>query len=333
MEFKAPEICPDGKVTNTTNNELACDCGDHFLLNTTTKTCYLKPICGVGGDARAECDSKNALCITQAKPVGNYSCECPVGKMMNDSHSVQWECIDVCDFKSRKSLCAEIRATCNPIKLLNQNNETLNEKDFCDCNRGYVWSKVGKNECVIGMFTAQFSLSIKNSTFREELDLNFESSPGSVDDNFYLDSKGYANELVSKNEENSKLQNEFYQQTKNDSLYDFLIKELTSILEVYKYVEGPDQIAIKDCQLNDNYYDCKVVVYLAEYFGDLGANANLSQQLGQICIKTSDSSNDCFFLRKYSKKFTKEFISDFQNFSLIVNKKELAQSSFEKYEV
>ncbi len=337
MDFDAKEVCPDGKL-NTTSNVLACDCGDKFLLNPTTNTCYLIPICGVGGNARTECDSKNALCITQEDTVGSYICECPVGKMMNDSDLVHQQCIDVCDFKSRKSLCSKIQATCNPTKLFNttiENNEILNVKEFCDCNPGYVWRKTssnGSDECVIGMFTAQFSLSIKN-TFKEELDFKFVSSPGSVDPNFYLDSNGYANELVSKNEENIKLQNETYQQTRNYSLYDFLIEELKPILELYNYVKSPDQIAIKDCQLNNNYYDCKVVVYLAKYFGDLGTNANLSHQLGQICIDTSDSSNDCFFLRKSSGKFTKEFISDSQQFSLIVNKKELAESSFEKYKV
>jgi hypothetical protein len=256
--------------------------------------------------------------------------------MKKDSHPDHFKCIDVCDFEgpkgSRKSLCSKIHATCNPLKLLNENSETLNEKKFCDCNPGYVWRKDGSNECVIAMFAAQFSLSVKN-TFREELDFNFESRPGSVDPNFYLDSNGYANELVSKNEQNFKLQNEFYQQTRNNSLFDFLIKELKPILEFYDYVKSLDQIAIKDCQLNGNYYDCKVVVYLAKYFGDLGANANLSQQLEQICIETSDSSNDCFFLRKSSEKFTKELMSDPQKFSLVVNKKELAECSFEKYKV
>ncbi len=99
MDFVAKEVCPDGNVTNTPNNELACDCGVNFLLNTTANTCDLKPICGVGGDSRAKCGSKNALCVTQENKVGSFNCECPIGKMKNDTDSTNWKYIHVCDFE------------------------------------------------------------------------------------------------------------------------------------------------------------------------------------------------------------------------------------------
>ncbi len=338
MDFDAKGICPDGNVTNT-NNELACDCGEKFSLNTTTNTCDLIPICGVGGKARAECDSKNALCITQENTVGNHTCECPVGKMKNDTDSTNWKCIDVCDFEgpkgSRKSLCSKIHATCDPTKLLDGIDKTLNESEFCNCNPGYVWKDDAKNQCVIGVFTAQFSLRIKN-IFRDNFDVNLENSTDhvDVDHNFFIDSNGYANELVTKYKKNSELRYESYQQMRNNSLNNFLIKELTPVLRYHYYVENEEQVAIKECELNDDYYDCTVAVYLTKYFGEFDENANLSENLGEICINTSASSDDCFFFKYPSQKIIKDFeSSDSDLFSIVVNEKALAESSFEKYKV
>jgi hypothetical protein len=116
------------------------------------------------------------------------------------------------------------------------------------------------------MFTAQFSLRIKKR-FRKNLVFNSENSTGSVDSNFCFDSNVYANELVTKYVENSKLQHESYQQMRKNSLNNILIKELTPVLKYFNCVENEDQVAFKECQLNDGYYDCTVAVYLTEYFG------------------------------------------------------------------
>ncbi len=341
----SPAICPDSKLTNTSDNKLVCDCGSSFKLNK-NYTCDLKPICGKGGIGRKDCDSKNALCFVNKTKAEFYECKCPSGKEFEDKNSTNSNsssCVDFCSFGKRLDDCKKRNAECNPIY-------SHNEKDpskLCYCRNGFHWGKNNKNEhiCVIGLHTVEFSLSIKN-TFYDQSDektavklaktqtklIRYKRSTD-IEEIFSADLNGYFDDLKSMNIENNKLEDEMKKKLEPLRFQERLVEIVKNIANWTSFKDSIERIAVKECKNSSNFYNCLFIIGLQKPLKDYG-NVSFNDQLLNLCISYPGESKNCFF-PKLKQTVTSVYDSSQSDilYSLVIDKEKLAKSTVNKYNV
>ncbi len=315
MEYlEATVICPKGKLNRTNENKLSCNCDEFYKLND-KNTCDLKPICGKGGIGRIDCDSRNAQCFTNKTNIGNYECKCPDGKVFDDHNSTNNTCIDKCLHKDRSKLCSNINAICDPTRIVSGNQSI---EQFCVCKPGYVWKAIdSKNVCVYGKYTAEFTLSIKN-TFHDLVNKLSQTEPKLVrskrqtEQTVSYDLSGFANDLKSMNEENNKLMDRIQNGLKAQHLANTLVDILKTVIESTSFKEAKDSLTVEKCSINsDNYYDCIFTLNLKKPVQNYG---NLNKELANNCISYSEEPGNCFFPRQKNSLHSNNY------FSLVINK-------------
>lgn len=330
MEYsEATVICPKG-LNQTIENKLSCNCDESYKLND-KNTCDLKPICGKGGIGRIDCDSRNAECFTNKTNIGNYECKCPVGKVFDDPDSTNNTCIDQCLYKDRSKVCSNINAICDPTRIVSENGSI---EQFCVCKPGYVWKAIdSKKVCVYGKYTAEFTLSIKN-TFHDLVNKISQTEPKLVRskrqtertslDNSY-DLSGFANDLKSMNEENNKLVERIQNGLKAQHLANTLVDILKTVIESTSFKEAKDSLTVEKCSINsDNYYNCIFTLNLKKPVQNYG---NLNEELVNNCIPYSGESENCFFPQQKNSLHSNNY------FSLVINKELLAKNNLVDYKV
>jgi hypothetical protein len=347
VDLDVSKICPNGKLTNTTNNKLACDCGSAFKLNK-NYTCDLKPICGKGGIGRKDCDSRNALCFVNDQKAGDYYCKCPPGKEFDDKNitgtiSTNSTCVDFCSFDTRRADCKKKNAECNPV----QNNNETDDRKLCYCRNGFHWGKNSKNEliCVIGLHTVEFSLSIKN-TFYDQSDekpavklaktqpkLIRSKRSTDIREIFRADMNGYFDDLKSMNMENNKLEDEMEKKLEPLRFREKLLDIVKNIVSWTNFKDSKDRIAVKECKFSSNFYNCLFTIGLQKPLKDYG-NVSFNEQLLELCISYPGEPKNCFFPKP--KQPENRFYDSSQSdilYSLIIDKEKLAKSTVKKYNV
>jgi hypothetical protein len=327
--LEATVICPKGKLSQTIENKLSCNCDESYKLND-KNTCDLKPICGKGGIGRIDCDSRNAECHTNKDNIGNYECKCPVGKVFDDPNSTNKTCIDKCLHKDRSKSCSHVNAICDPTRIESE-SDSIEEK-FCVCKPGYVWKAIDsrKSKCVYGKYTAEFALSIKN-TFHDLDDGLSQTQPKLVrskrqtEHTVSYDLSGFANDLKSMNEENNKLNDRIQNGLKPHHLANALVHILKTVIESTSFKEEKESLTVEKCSINsDNYYNCIFTLNLkkpVEYY------ENLNEELANNCISYSGEPGNCFFPRQKNPSDSNNY------FSLVINKELLAKNNLVNYKV
>ncbi len=339
VDIDASKICPNGKLTNTTDNKLACDCGSAFKLNK-NYTCDLKPICGKGGIGRKDCDSRNALCFVNDEKAGDYYCKCPPGQEFDEKNSTNITCVDFCSFGTRSADCKKRNAECNPI----QNNNETDPKKLCFCRNGFHWGKNNENEdiCFIGKYTVEFSLSIKNTFYDQsgekpavKLAKTQPKLIRTIKEIFSIDLNGYFDDLKSMNIENNKLEDIMEKKLEPLRFRKKLLDIVKNITSWTNFKGSEDRIAVKECESSSNFYNCLFTIGLQKPLKDYG-NVSFNEQLLKLCISYPEEPKNCFFPKLKPKEPENRFYDSSQSdilYSLVIDKEKLAKSTVKKYNV
>jgi hypothetical protein len=273
------------------NDTLVCECPDQFELDNTTNTCKLKSICGEGGYCRADCQNRNALCVYADNNQG-YDCFCPRGlENLNNT------CVDVCDYydqvsmSTRNNLCKEKRAKCNPFLIINGklSGDGLPLNDFCECGPGSDGDLYNQS-CMIKVFVAQFNIFIKNTGFEDNPTVE-GLDPTLINDDYYYDFEGFAGDVNSMVAENLQISNQTEQAFKGQQFIGILKDRLRLVLGMPSWLWS--KFELKDCLLEDNYYNCLIAVYLSKELNP--SDGNISSKLSNLC-EDPEEEKVCIFL-------------------------------------
>jgi hypothetical protein len=321
---------------NTSDNKLACDCGSAFKLNK-NYTCDLKPICGKGGTGRKDCDSKNALCVYNETKAELYECKCPPGKEFEDNNSTNSTCVDFCSFGTRIADCKNKNAECNPI----YNSAEKDLKKLCYCRNGFYWED---GKCVMGLYTVEFSLSIKNPFYDQSSEKPVvklaKNLPKSILTKritdlkkiFSADLNGYFDDLKSMNIENNKLIDEMEKKLESLRFKEKLVEIVKNIAIWTSFKDSNERIAVKECEISSNFYNCLYTIGLQKPLKDYG-NVSFNEQLQKLCIPLSEEPKNCFFPKpEINTNFYDPSQSDIPYF-LIIDEEKLKESTVKKYNV
>ncbi|CAG2164236.1 unnamed protein product, partial [Oppiella nova] len=260
------QYCLSGNVEKTEGSrQCACDDAAGYVFDATKKQCVLKPICGEGGVGRKDCDSKKALCFLNLDdPTQKYQCACPRGTIKDENQI----CVNVCDLKSRREMCAAVNAECNPDADDTKHTEV---DQFCRCKPGLMFYN---KRCVATQYSVTFSLKLKYIKDNHKIYVPFalQTQPSSgVDFSKHTkpmeDIDGIYQEIENLNTLNGKLESAKLDDANKWKLWTEIEKRMRNLLsnmnDIFKVGGNADDAIVLqtfDYNPNGDYYTCQFSV-------------------------------------------------------------------------
>ncbi len=308
--------------TSIKDDKLFCNCSEHFDKSG-NELCKVKSLCGKNQIGRKICDERHAKCLIDENKIGEFFCQCPIGKIFPDNpdkidplkDSLNSSCIDICDYHDVEHSCSVLNAKCNPTKFnlaeyINeeQNNLPHHPEKYCDCSPGF-FMKDSKG-CRLAKYSTKIKFIIKNTYFfPNNLSItqispeffiyhsnSLKRSKRAISEDYNVDLNGYYEALQQQSVLNFELEEKAKYELLRYEFMDLTRDNTFKILHSLKLTDNIDKVGIKKCEpyLNaKDFYDCEIVVVLDKHFDKY----NISESLKNECKHSEKDLTHCFFIQ------------------------------------